>query len=334
MVFLVLLVIAVIIAGAIIRVGKKRATQKTHRAVPAKQPPPIPSVASTNAVSVGDGCPEGMCQGHILPSGYCSACGMRRVKIINPSQPPRQSAESSERPHVSLTKYSMDIDARSCGCPDWLKTRSGYFRGEPQRLCKHLVKALVQEELHKEYGSEANQILRASEKRIGYYPTTNDNWEEFTKAERGKILRNYFGSQARIDHEPAVIKAYGDRYLYNLSMVESRTRDGASTVYVPWGDHYRWRFEMLARLGTARRVAQMTPKELLEGLSMSDLRLVVSKLLNGAKIRSKQEGRDRLITLGLPPAKFIPDGQNADDYFRIEAPNLDDVIRRSGSGNG
>lgn len=245
------------------------------------------------------------------------------------SQVANNESAISNRPLVSLTKYPMSIENRTCGCPDWQKTRSIYYRGEPQRLCKHLIKAIVQAGLQNEYGSEANKLIGASEKRIGYYLDERDEKERGAR-EKQEIIRGYFGAKAKIMHEPAIKKAYGEVYVYNLSMVAARTKGGPATLYVPKVDYYRWRFEALARMGTARRGSQIAPKDIIEALTMQELRALVSTKLNGAKIRTKNEGREKLASLNLTTRQLIPAEHDIDDYFRIEPPNLEWVLKTFG----
>lgn len=233
----------------------------------------------------------------------------------------------------SSKKYQIDLAARTCTCPDWRETRSGYSKGEPMRLCKHLVQVVVDRGLHEEYGSEAHRLVRAAQNGRGYYPDRDpvgpQDRDETTPEGRRKLLGVAFGTVISEAQEKAIQEAFGGQgYIFTFHMYFNRIADGPVTLNVPRGDHYRWRMETLARTGIARRGSALTPNELLEGLKMADLRVIASGLGGKIKFRTKAEGIAKLAQEGMIIANHLPPGCYLDDFFRLEPLTLDAVLAR------
>jgi hypothetical protein len=234
--------------------------------------------------------------------------------------------------------YVVNLKDRSCTCPDWAEKRYQYFPGEPMRLCKHLVKVVVEQGLQKEYGSEARALKMFADRRTAYYPSRDKELEKADKIEQypeGKVafLENYFGEAVSAGDKVAVRRAFGGpgpQYMFTINMYSSRLKNGQATSIVPKGDSYRWRFETLARSGVAKQGRAIPTELLLEGLKMQELRDLAARFGgDGMKFMKKKEGCAMLATVPDILDK-VAAYHRLDDFFRLEPLTLDQIRSRWG----
>lgn len=65
--------------------------------------------------------------------------------------------------------YSVHIEKLTCTCPDFQKSRAGYYSNDPRKLCKHLVKVLVrQQKIPSQLIPYQEEIRRCESKDIGF----------------------------------------------------------------------------------------------------------------------------------------------------------------------
>jgi hypothetical protein len=233
--------------------------------------------------------------------------------------------------YSGVKKYEIDIENRTCTCPDWRKKRSVYYPGEPMRLCKHLIKEIVKHDLQDEYGSESRRIEYAAKKGIGYYPRKNEQNPDLqddnhTPQGRRKILGRLFDAKVSAKEEEKISKAFGgDGYIFNITMYLSRTNNGSVTLHAPRGDYYRWRLEAMTRSGVVKQGEDIKAEHLLEGLKMGDLRGLNKAYGFNLKFRTKKEGCEKLARKIPNVANYLPDGYYIDDFFRLEELTIDDI---------
>jgi hypothetical protein len=252
---------------------------------------------------------------------------------------PEQSVKL-EWPLISVTSksskkktYIINMDERSCTCPDWVKTRSHYFRGEPQRLCKHLVKAIVDRGMDKEYGGIDSMIRWAAEKGWGFYfPKDREEFDPdesyiHTPEGRAQFIREVFGGDLTLKEEKLFAEAFGGvGYFYNLSMYLSRVENGPITLHEPPGGRYRWRLEMLTRTGIAKRGKEIDFVNLLGGLSMKQLR-EIGGALGEIKFRSKAEGCQKIAEAAGNVFDMWPSDIDFDDFFCLAPMSIKEIVQ-------
>ena len=251
-----------------------------------------------------------------------------------PEQPVKLEWPLISTPSKSSKKktYIINMEERSCTCPDWSERRSHFFRGEPQRLCKHLVKAVVDRAMENEYGGMAKRIRGFAETGWGFYlggdPQDPDDDEKYkhTPAGRAEFIREQLGGDLTLEDEKLFEEAFGGPgYFFNLSMYLSRIKDGPTTIYEPPGEHYRWRLEMLTRTGIAKRGKDIDLVNLLSGLSMKQLR-EIGNAVGDIKFRSKAEGCQKIAGAAGDSFDMWPPDLDLDDFFYLAPMSIAEIV--------
>ena len=66
--------------------------------------------------------------------------------------------------------YHVDIEGLSCTCPDFWDKRRNFNKDEPRILCKHLIKAIVENnQIPNKFKSFTAEIMSSYERRAGFY---------------------------------------------------------------------------------------------------------------------------------------------------------------------
>lgn len=72
---------------------------------------------------------------------------------------PRFAHRCSVESFSSDDSYDVDLDWQSCPCPDWIDRRRGFALESPDRCCKHIVRAIFDNELDDQLDPLPRSIL-------------------------------------------------------------------------------------------------------------------------------------------------------------------------------
>lgn len=195
--------------------------------------------------------------------------------------------------------YIVDTQYLTCTCPDWEKTREQYDRLDPRRLCKHLIGQLYLQgiDLKRVYGEAGNKVLNMYGEGRGFPHNfrqgalKNPDW----KYEWENELKSFFQKKVPTEDERQMREFFGGdgECLYNFRMYIARYQRGQAVCHVPQEDHYRKRFDVLARTGVAQQgIASLD--QVLALLSMDQLKRI-AEAVQCQKGRSKQKQSELLL---------------------------------------
>ena len=146
---------------------------------------------------------------------------------------------SFENPH---TFYEVDLKNLTCSCPDFAKTRNRFPTTDIRRLCKHLVRAVCDDEAIKQLpGHMAVLIRSAAGRKKGMIPQAQylETWTETS----GKIVlcgpkNGWYNIVSKV---PENRNQY-DEYGYNVSedrWSNDKYPPDASKIESIISDHYQ-----------------------------------------------------------------------------------------------
>lgn len=234
--------------------------------------------------------------------------------------------------------YTVDLSMVTCTCHNFIKLRKNYDIFDPRRLCKHLLPLMVAYEKH--YRFTNHKELEEYAKRpfyIGYnvnekpkpqksyyedddYDDNDDDKQDWTVRWEKDIAR-YLGHSPSSSEDKYYIEAFGgdEECIYNLSMYSSRKDKGATCFTASKTDHYRPRYEVLAKTDVLKKGKEIAPSIRLEALKIDELR-IIQKSLGAAGAKKKTDIIANLKTFdsAVIEKEISQFNYNIDDFFYID----------------
>lgn len=206
--------------------------------------------------------------------------------------------------------YTVDLQEYTCTCPDWRNRRSKMDTSWPERLCKHLVKAVCDNGLAGEFPDVDLQAL--AKKKKGTEIKEVDYMElffgqELSPEERSRVEFLFGGGSAR----------------QQLAQYAEIVQEGANLVWVPEDGKMRVSLERMVWLRLAVQSPILTPEEYLSCFSLPTLKKMCEAL-------GEKAGQRKTAIKLLSDSKKWADALyhcniSVDDFFLVKPLAVDDL---------